>query len=244
MILMVKYESAVGLAASAAAGYLFGTIASADLAASRASKGQTDLRDNGSANPGALNAGLTLGKKWGAAVMVADVAKGVAAASVGRALAGPVGANLAATAAVGGHCYPIGRTGGKGVSTSIGQVIGTFPVYLPLDLAVGIATAAVPRWTQRTWAATAVASATWVGSSLFAYRRGWATGIDGRATAALPLASLASSLVIAKRFLDTPLVDGKPRDGDRVHNEGTDRAERDKDANRSDHRFEQPTQHE
>ena len=230
--------------AAIAGGYAFGMIPSADLAAGWASAGSTNLRDTGSANPGALNATKTLGKKWGGAVLAADVAKGTVAAVVGRSLAGPLGANLAATAAVGGHCYPIGRSGGKGVSTSIGQVIGTFPVYLPLDLAVGAATVALPRWTQRTWAATAVASATWVASSLLAYRKGWATGIDGRAAAALPIASLASSLIIAKRFLDTPLVDGKPRDDDGVYGAGTDQAEWDKDANRSDHRFEQPTQHE
>lgn len=234
----------VKVVAAVAGGYAFGTIPSADLAARWASAGSTNLRETGSANPGALNATKTLGKKWGVAVMAADVAKGVAAASVGRTLVGPVGANLAATAAVGGHCYPLGRTGGKGVSTSIGQVIGTFPLYLPLDIAVGVATAAMPKWTQRTWAATAVASATWVGSSIAAYRKGWPTGIDGQATLALPIASFASSAVIAKRFLDTPLVDGKPRDDDGVPGSTTDDAQQDNDDDRSDHRFEQPAQHE
>lgn len=133
--------------AAIAGGYAFGMIPSADLATGWASAGGTNLRDTGSANPGALNATKTLGKKWGGAVLLADVAKGVAAASAGRALAGPAGANLASSAAVAGHCYPLGRSGGKGVSTSIGQVIGTFPVYLPLDIAVGVATAAMPKWT-------------------------------------------------------------------------------------------------
>lgn len=229
--------------AAIAGGYAFGMIPSADLAATWASAGSTNLRDTGSANPGALNATKTLGKKWGGAVLAADVAKGTVAAVVGRSLAGPLGANLASTAAVGGHCYPLGRSGGKGVSTSIGQVIGTFPVYFPFDIAVGVATAAMPKWTQRTWAATAVASVTWVGSSLVAYRKGWATGIDGRATAALPMGSLASSLIIAKRFLDTPLVDGKPRDDDGVHGAGSTKAKGTHD-DRRDHRLEQSTQHE
>lgn len=219
----MNIDSAFGRTLVAAAvGYGLGTIPSADLAAQWASAGSTNLRDTGSANPGALNATKTLGKKWGAAVFGADVAKGVAAAAVGRAIAGPLGANLASSAAVCGHCYPPGRSGGKGVSTSIGQVIGTFPVYLPLDIAVGAAAASLPKWTQRTWAATAIASATWVGSSLVAYRRGWPTGVDARAPASLPLAALASSVIIAKRFLDTPLVDGKPRDDDGVHGEETE----------------------
>ncbi|MCQ3808260.1 MAG: glycerol-3-phosphate acyltransferase [Acidimicrobiaceae bacterium] len=84
------------------------------------------------------------GGSWGAAVSVADIAKGVAAARLGRALAGSAGTNLASTAAVGGHCFPLGRTGGKGVATSIGQVIDTFPFYLPLDVAVALATSALP----------------------------------------------------------------------------------------------------
>ena len=72
---------------------------------------------------------------------------------------GDAGANLASTAAVvGGHCFPLGRTGGKGVATSIGQVIGTFPVYLPLDAAVALATSALLPLKQRTRTATTVAS--------------------------------------------------------------------------------------
>jgi len=230
------------MAASGIAGYLLGTIASADVAASLASNGQADLRSSGSANPGALNAALTLGKKWGAAVMVADMAKGAVAAAVGRGLAGPAGANLASSAAVCGHCYPIGRSGGKGVSTSIGQVLGTFPVYLPLDIAVGVATAAMPKWTQRTWAATAAASVTWVGTSLLAFRRAVPTGIDGPATVWLPVGSLISSSIIAKRFLDIPLVDGKPRDDDGVPAERNDEQVRSDDDDIGVHRLDQPTE--
>jgi glycerol-3-phosphate acyltransferase PlsY len=199
-----------------AAGLALGNIPSADMAAKLASESGPDLRDVGSSNPGALNAGKTLGSRWGAAVLVADVGKGVLAAAVGRRVAGSVGANLASTAAVVGHCYPVGRSGGKGVSTSIGQVIGTFPVYLPLDVAVGLATAALPRWTQRTWAATVAASAVWVTSATVAYRRGWSTGIDSAAPLSLPVTAALSSAVIAKRFRDTPLTDGKPQDDERV----------------------------
>lgn len=208
-----------------AGGYALGMIPSADLAARWASSGSTNLRDTGSANPGALNATKTFGKKWGGAVLAADVAKGLGASVMGRMLGGATGANLAATGAVAGHCYPLGRSGGKGISTSIGQVIGTFPTYLPLDIAVAATTAMIPKWTQRTWAATALASTTWVTSAVVAYRKGWPTGIDRQAPLALPIAAAASSAVIAKRFLDSPLVEGKPRSDGRVDPVGAQRAD-------------------
>jgi len=198
-----------------AAGYALGSIPSADIANrfSRAAD-DSDLRTVGSHNPGALNAARSLGKGWGAAVFVTDVAKGVAAAAVARRISGSNAANLACTAAVVAHCHPAsGRTGGKGVATSIGQVLGTFPRYLPLDAAVAAGAAALPRWTQRTWAGTAVASMVWVASATAAWSRGWSTGIDERAPIGLPVAAAISSAVIARRFLQTPLVDGQPVGG-------------------------------
>jgi glycerol-3-phosphate acyltransferase PlsY len=194
-----------------AAGYALGNLSFADLAARFASEDETDLRSTGSQNPGALNAGKELGSRWGAVVLTADVGKAWASAAIGRQLGGAIGANVAACAAVAGHCYPAGqRTGGKGVSASIGQVLGTFPRYLPVDIAVALGTVAIPKWTQRTWAATAVASTVWVSSAAIAWRRGWPTGVDAVAPGALPLAALVSSALIGKRFLDDPLIDGKP----------------------------------
>lgn len=234
-----------GVAPSVAAlalGYVFGALPSADIASSLASTNTTDLRHSGSANPGALNAGMTLGKKWGAVVLVADVAKGVGASAVGRALVGANGANIAATAAVAGHCYPPGRTGGKGVSTSIGQVIGTFPIFLPLDMAVAAVTVALPKWTQRTWAATASASIAWVSTAVLTYRKAWSTGLDAPAPRSLPIAAAISSAIIAKRFLDTPLVDGKPSPPKGVPDKHIDKKSEDDD--RSVHRFEQPAERE
>ena len=183
--------------AAASGGYLLGMIPSADIAARLA--GRSDLRTSGTGNPGAMNAGHVLGKSWGAAVSVADVAKGVAAARLGRVLAGPAGANLASTAAVGGHCFPLGRTGGKGVATSIGQVIGTFPVYLPLDAAVALATSALPL-KQRTRTATTVASAAWVLTAAHWWWHGYRNPGGVKPTVSLPLAAAASSAVIALRF--------------------------------------------
>lgn len=198
------------LAASVVAGYLVGNVSTADLVTRRVAPPGTDLRHVGSGNPGGLNAGKQLGARWGAAVAISDVAKGVVASALGRALAGPSGANYAAAAAVAGHCHPVGRTGGKGVATSIGQVIGTFPRYLPLDIAVAVATAAVPAWKQRTFGATAVASTVWTASATLAWARRWPSGTDSPAPGALPVAAAVSSAIIVRRFAGSRLIDGKP----------------------------------
>ncbi len=187
----------VRLIAAASSGYLLGMIPSADIAARIARR--SDLRDAGTGNPGAMNAGHVLGKSWGAAVSSADIAKGYAAARLGRTLAGPAGANLASTAAVTGHCFPPGRTGGKGVATSVGQVLGTFPVYLPLDAAIALATAALPL-KQPTRTATTVASVTWVLSAAHWWWHGLRNPGGVTPTISLPVAAAASSAIIALRF--------------------------------------------
>jgi glycerol-3-phosphate acyltransferase PlsY len=185
------------LLAAGAAGLALGNFPSADLAA-RAAHG--DIRSSGTGNPGALNARNMLGKKWGVAVLAGDVGKGALAARVGGRLAGPTGANIASTAAVAGHCFPIGRSGGKGVATSIGQVAGTFPVYLPIDVGVAYGTTKLPFLRQRTRVATGVASLTWIAATVFWWRRRLANPGGVVPTAALPLAAVASSGLIAMRF--------------------------------------------
>jgi glycerol-3-phosphate acyltransferase PlsY len=188
--------------AAGAAGYLAGTIPSADLAARLATGGRTDIRSTGSGNPGAANAMNVLGAGWGYGVLAADVAKGTIGCAAGRAIAGTNGAHLAGTMAVVGHCFPVwnGFRGGKGVATSAGQCLATFPAYTALDLGVAAATASSPRWKQRAFATTAVASAMWVGASLLWWRRRWPNAWGPAPTAALPLASAASSAVILYRF--------------------------------------------
>ena len=130
-------------------GYVVGTVSSADVVA-RLAAGGVDLRDVGTGNPGAANAAAVLGKKVGAAIMIGDVAKGVVAGRLGRRIAGPDGTHVAASAAVVGHCFPVwnGFRGGKGVATSIGQVLVAFPAYFPIDAGVAVATAALPWWTE------------------------------------------------------------------------------------------------
>jgi acyl-phosphate glycerol 3-phosphate acyltransferase len=187
-----------GCLAAAAVGYCMGNVPSADIAARAA--GGADLRREGTQNPGAMNASHVLGKRWVVVVSALDIGKGSAAARIGHRLGGPSGANLAATAAVVGHCFPVGRAGGKGVATSIGQVVGTFPAYLPIDIGVAVGTSALPFFRQRTRIATAFASATWIGCATVAWCRHVRTPGGIEPTAALPLAAFASSAVIAARF--------------------------------------------
>lgn len=192
--------------AAGALGYVIGTFPTADLVARRASAGEVDLRSEGSGNPGSANALDVLGPAAGAAVLAGDVGKGALACVLGRAIAGPAGAHLAGTMAVVGHCYPLWSrgSGGKGVATSVGQCLTTFPAYFPIDATVAVVTAAIPGWRQRAFAATAVASACWVLSGVVWWRRGWSNAWGPPPTAALPLSAAVSSAVIVRRFLAAP----------------------------------------
>ena len=194
-----------GLAGAAAAGYLLGTLPTADVAARVASGGTADLRTAGTGNPGGANALVVLGRAWGYGIMAVDMAKGAAACGAGRRLAGEAGAHVAGTAAVVGHCFPVwnGFRGGKGVAASVGQCLATFPVYVPFDVGLAWLTA-TPQWSRRvgtrTLVATAVASGAWVGAAGLWWRRGWPNAWAPRATAGLPVAAAASSAVILSRF--------------------------------------------
>ncbi|MDP9070918.1 MAG: glycerol-3-phosphate acyltransferase [Actinomycetota bacterium] len=186
---------------SALLGYAVGTLPSADAATRLATGGRGDLRSMGTGNPGAANALGVLGKRWGYAILAADTTKGAAACLLGRRLAGDTGAHVGGTAAVVGHCYPLwnGFRGGKGVAVSVGQCLATFPVYVPIDLAVAGLTVA-GRWRSRTFATTAVASAAWVGAASLWWRRGWPNGWGPRPSGALPAAAAATTAVILSRF--------------------------------------------
>jgi glycerol-3-phosphate acyltransferase PlsY len=189
------------LAIAVTLGYVFGMISSADIVTRKMSRG--DLRSAGSGNPGAANALEVLGPRAGLAVMVGDIGKGVVACSTGAIIAGAPGAHLAGTAAVAGHCYPAvnGFRGGKGVATSVGQCLATFPGYFLIDACVAVATAAVPVWKRRAFAATAVSSGFWVLGGIVWWAKGWRNLWGPRPTVMLPVSALLSSLIIAERFL-------------------------------------------
>jgi len=149
---------------AAAVGYLLGTIPSADVVSRLATRGRVDLRMAGSGNPGAINAIKILGTRWGLVVLAADIAKGAGAGLAGRLIGGDAGAYAAATAAIGGHIFPVWSRfrGGKGVATSAGACLAAFPAYFPIDLAVAGASALRSR---RAELGTQVACFIWVASA-------------------------------------------------------------------------------
>ena len=99
--------------------------------------GLPDPRSQGSKNPGATNVLRIGGKKAAAITLVGDMLKGLLPALIAL-LAGMPDSVLAVTgiAAFLGHLYPVyyGFSGGKGVATLLGVLLGT-------NWLVGIATA-------------------------------------------------------------------------------------------------------
>jgi acyl phosphate:glycerol-3-phosphate acyltransferase len=119
------------------AGYLIGSIPVANIVARR--RASVDLRDVGDRNPGYWNAKETLGRRAAMPVFVGDVAKGVAAALIGSALADPGlwGMAFVGTgAAMVGHAWPVFSrfSGGRSVLTFVGGAA----VFAPLPVVVGV----------------------------------------------------------------------------------------------------------
>jgi acyl phosphate:glycerol-3-phosphate acyltransferase len=99
-----------------------------------------DLRRQGSGTAGATNAGRLLGRYGFLLAMLGDVAKGVAAVGLARALSGDAAvAGMAAFGVVAGHIYPaqLGFRGGKGLATLFGAGMTLAP--LVGAAAVGVA---------------------------------------------------------------------------------------------------------
>ena len=115
--------------------YLLGSIPFGLLLAKAHGK---DLRKIGSGNIGATNVSRALGKKWAYVCFALDLAKGLVPMIIAKPLIGPnpqIGMLLlwicVGTAAVLGHIFPIYLKfkGGKGMSTSLGIVLGLYPYY-------------------------------------------------------------------------------------------------------------------
>lgn len=191
---------------AAIAGYLIGTIPSADTAARLASRrrGPSDLRATGTGNPGALNAAKTLGWKWGALVLTADIGKGVLASITGRRIAGANGAYAAGAASVVGHCLPVwnGFRGGKGVATSAGTALVCFPAYAPADVALAAGLSFLSR--GRAELSAGVTSAVFVVAATYWWAAGRKNAWGPEPTAGLPLYALVSSALIIQRLLSAP----------------------------------------
>jgi acyl phosphate:glycerol-3-phosphate acyltransferase len=161
------------------------------------------VRAGGTGNPGAWNAGRLLGRRAGAAVFAGDAAKAVLASRLGQLLDGDRGAHLAAVAAVAGHCYPATARfdGGKGVATSIGHCLATFPVYAPVDVAVAVGARRLAGSRSPTLVAVVVPSAAWILAGLAWSRRRLPNPLAPPATPLLPLANALTVGVIAVRAL-------------------------------------------
>ncbi len=111
-----------------------------------------DIREKGSGNMGSTNAFRVLGWKWGLAVQIIDLLKGVLAVVV---VANVIGGELdmgshtwfedstlirlvAGISAVAGHIFScfVGFKGGKGINTAAGMLIGIAPIDVSIALGI------------------------------------------------------------------------------------------------------------
>ncbi len=122
-------------------GYLLGSIPF-PVIVSRLVKG-VDLRQHGSGNMGARNAGRVLGERWFLVVFALDACKGAGAAYIGLTLfrfggLDPfLGMVIGAVAATFGHCFPVfaGFKGGLGLAVTAGGLLVISPLVLGIALA-------------------------------------------------------------------------------------------------------------
>jgi glycerol-3-phosphate acyltransferase PlsY len=129
----------------------------------------TDIREFGSHNPGALNAGRLLGREAFVAVLAIDAAKAALAVGAARYFCHSEICVIASmVAVVAGHLWPLqlGFRGGKGIAASLGVAL----VYAPLTLVLAVGVFLVLR--------TALKNFTLAGLTSFVLAPGieWATG--------------------------------------------------------------------
>jgi glycerol-3-phosphate acyltransferase PlsY len=104
-----------------------------------------DVREYGSGNIGTTNVLRTLGARYGAIVLIADVLKGVIAVLLARyIIETPTGEMAAGFAAVAGHDWSLFLKfkGGRGVATSLGALL-PMAMLAPLTGVIGLAVFAV-----------------------------------------------------------------------------------------------------
>ena len=108
-----------------------------------------DIRTLGSGNTGATNVWRTLGFKLGVGVAILDIAKGAAAALLGRWFGNDLIAVLAGCAAMAGHWRPLFmrfQRGGKIVATTGGVGLAVAPLATLSAAVVWIAVFLVTRY--------------------------------------------------------------------------------------------------
>jgi len=107
-----------------------------------------DIRNYGSKNAGATNVLRVIGGKSALIVLLLDVLKGVIAVLLGRLIGGEGLALLCGVAVVVGHNWPIFLCfkGGKGIATSLGVILGIYPLGALIMLLIGILVIAFSRY--------------------------------------------------------------------------------------------------
>jgi acyl phosphate:glycerol-3-phosphate acyltransferase len=163
--------SAAGIAGVVIGAYLLGSISFSYLIV-KIVEGK-DVRTVGSGNAGATNVLRASGRKAAAAVLVLDVAKGVLAVVVARAVSAPASVvGAAAVAVVLGHVFPIflGFRGGKGVATSAGAIGALAPAAMFFTLIVFVA---VVGWKRYVSLGSMVAAAVFPLFAWICQRLGW-----------------------------------------------------------------------
>ncbi len=143
-------------------GYLLGSIPFGVVLARAMNLG--DLRTIGSGSIGATNVLRTGSRTAAALTLVLDALKGAAAVLLARAFASEDAVQLAALAAMLGHCYPVwlGFRGGKGVATFLGLMLAlAWPVGLAC-CAVWLLVAALGRMSSLASLSAAAASSIFV----------------------------------------------------------------------------------
>jgi glycerol-3-phosphate acyltransferase PlsY len=101
---------------------------------------RVDIREYGSGNIGTTNVLRTLGARYGALVLIADVFKGVIAVLIARYIIGsPMSEMAAGFAAVAGHDWSVFLKfkGGRGVATSLGGIL-PMAMWAPLAAVAGV----------------------------------------------------------------------------------------------------------
>src|ERR687898_1024795 len=125
----------------------------------RLAKGE-DIRRAGSGNIGATNVWRTYGRRYGAPVVVLDIAKGFVPGLVGTLLDGELVGVLAGGAAMLGHWRPLFlrfQKGGKTVAAAGGTFMGVAPLLGLIGLGLWIAIFVVSRYASLASILTALA---------------------------------------------------------------------------------------
>ncbi len=134
----------VVLALMMIAGYLSGSVSYATIITKRISG--KEIREMGSRNPGTLNVGANLGKKWGALVALLDALKSFLPMLITRivlnAESGPFlffAVMIVGIAAIFGHWKPLFHKfkGGQCVGTTIGVFLFTIPFEFIVSFILG-----------------------------------------------------------------------------------------------------------